>query len=70
MERIVERFRSQGVFHYPASRSILDVIAQIEMADALISVDTATVHIATGLGKPLLGFYNPDVENYADWGAR
>ena len=68
VERIVERFRSQGVFHYPASRSILDVIAQIEMADGVISVDTATVHIATGLGKALLGFYNPDVENYADWG--
>ena len=68
VERIVERFRSQGVFHYPASRSILDVIAQIEMADGVISVDTATVHIATGLGKTLLGFYNPDVENYADWG--
>lgn len=68
VERIVERFRGQGVFCYPESHSILDVVAQIEVADGVISVDTATVHIASGLGKPLLGFYNPDQENYADWG--
>lgn len=68
VERIVERFRGQGVFLYPESNSIMDVVAQIEMADGVISVDTATVHIASGLGKPLLGLYNPDPENYADWG--
>ena len=68
VERIVERFRGQGVFFYPQSNSILDVVAQIEVADGLISVDTATVHIASGLRKPLLALYNPDPENYADWG--
>jgi ADP-heptose:LPS heptosyltransferase len=25
----------------------------------MVSVDTATIHIATGLGKPVFGFYNP-----------
>lgn len=68
VERIIERFRGQGVFCYPQSNSILDVVAQIEVANGVISVDTATVHLASGLHKPLLALYNPDTENYADWG--
>jgi ADP-heptose:LPS heptosyltransferase len=43
-------------------------VAQIRRCDALISVDTATVHIAAGLQKPLLGLYNPDMTNFVDWG--
>lgn len=57
-----------ALFFYAASRSIQDVVAQIRRCDALISVDTATVHIAAGLQKPLLGLYNPDMTNFADWG--
>ena len=35
-----------------------------------MSVDTATVHIAVGLDKPVFGLYNPDAENLQDWGPR
>ncbi|GAA4494211.1 glycosyltransferase family 9 protein [Pseudaeromonas paramecii] len=58
------------VTYYPQSEHIADTIALIARADALISVDTATVHIAVGLDKPVFGLYNPDAENLADWGPR
>jgi ADP-heptose:LPS heptosyltransferase len=61
-------FSGRGVFIYADSKSIYDVIAQIRAADGLISVDTATVHIASALQRPLLGLYNPGAENYTDWG--
>ena len=69
LARQVEKdFSGQGVFIYADSKSIYDVIAQIRAADGLISVDTATVHIASALQRPLLGLYNPGAENYTDWG--
>lgn len=69
LARQVEKdFSGQGVFIYAHSKSIYDVIAQIRAADGLISVDTATVHIASALHRPLLGLYNPGAENYTDWG--
>ena len=34
-------------------------------------MDTATIHIATGLQLPVLGLYNPDIgggsENFTEW---
>lgn len=61
-------FAGDRVFTYQQCGSIHDVIAQIRAADGLISVDTATVHIASGLKRPLLGLYNPGTGNYRDWG--
>ncbi|MBL1376130.1 glycosyltransferase family 9 protein [Zobellella iuensis] len=58
----------ERVFYYPDTKSIYDSIAIMRRADWVISVDTATVHIAVGLGKKLLAFYNPDDENFAEWG--
>lgn len=67
-QQVARDFSGQGVFIYAQSKSIYDVIAQIRAADGLISVDTATVHIASALQRPLLGLYNPGAENYTDWG--
>lgn len=50
------------------SKSIGDVIAQIALSDGIVSVDTATIHIASGLSKPILGLYNPDMVNFSEWG--
>lgn len=50
------------------SKSIGDVIAQIALSDGIVSVDTATIHIASGLSKPILGLYNPDMINFSEWG--
>ncbi len=55
----------------PDSPSIGGMIAQIRRCTGLISVDTATIHIATGLGIPTVGLYNPDTQvgddNFSEW---
>ncbi|MGO4999627.1 glycosyltransferase family 9 protein [Oceanisphaera sp. W20_SRM_FM3] len=62
---ICEKYNN--VYFYGGSQSIYDSIEIMRQADHIISVDTATVHIATGLQKPLLALYNPDEENYKEW---
>lgn len=59
--------RYDNVTYYKDSQSIYDSIAIMRIANWVISVDTATVHIASGLNKPLLAIYNPDNENYKEW---
>ncbi len=55
-------------FCYPESSTITDIISQIKKSCGLISVDTATIHIAAALKKPILGLYNYDLTNFAEWG--
>ena len=57
-----------NVYCYPNTESIYDSIAIMRRANWVVSVDTATVHIAAGLNKPLLAIYNPDRENFVEWG--
>ena len=51
--------------------SLGGLFTQLRHSVGLISVDTATVHIAAGLTLPILGLYNQDLggggENYAEW---
>ncbi|MFH7564606.1 glycosyltransferase family 9 protein [Oceanimonas smirnovii] len=54
-------------FTVKASETIQDAIEILRLSDAVISVDTAIVHIASGLNKPLLGIYNNDESNYSEW---
>lgn len=58
---------AEGVFTVQASETIQDAIEIIRLSDAVISVDTAIVHIASGMKKPLLGIYNEDEENFTEW---
>lgn len=55
----------------PAEPSIGTLFTQLRHSSALVSVDTATVHIAAGLNLPILGLYNPDLgggnQNYTQW---
>ncbi|MBL0611590.1 glycosyltransferase family 9 protein [Aeromonas jandaei] len=55
----------------PEAPSLGGLFTQLRHSVALVSVDTATVHIAAGLNLPILGLYNPDLggggENYAEW---
>jgi len=57
----------KNIFYYPACKTIYDAIALTSKASWVVSVDTAIVHIASGLNKPLLALYNPDEQNYSDW---
>lgn len=55
----------------PEAPSLGGLFTQLRHSVGLVSVDTATVHIAAGLNLPILGLYNPDLggggENYAEW---
>ncbi len=46
-----------------------DILALIDISIFVISVDTATSHAATALGKPSIVFYNTNKENYIEWNA-
>lgn len=43
----------------------------VRLSSAMVSIDTATIHIACGLDKPVFGFYNPKQDacdlNYESW---
>jgi ADP-heptose:LPS heptosyltransferase len=55
---------------FPQSIGVLELFAEIEDCSKIISVDTAIVHIATGLQKPLLALYgdlNAETDNYKNW---
>lgn len=58
---------SEHAIHFDQSRSIFDAIAAVELAQLVISVDTAIVHIATGLNKPQIAIYKRDAVNFANW---
>ncbi len=53
------------------SHTLGDLFASVRCCQAMVSVDTATIHIATGLGKPVFGFYNPQQHdkdfNFVNW---
>ncbi len=53
--------------HYNVSRSIFDISSFINFAEFVVSVDTATVHMTTGLSRPQLAFYHDDKENFSQW---
>lgn len=67
VQKLCSDMAKENVFYYPQSRTIYDAIALVSKADWVISVDTAIVHIAAGLNKPLLALYNQDELNYVDW---
>ena len=53
--------RPERLLLSPDAPSLAGLFAQLRQCQGLISVDTATVHIAAGLHKPILGLYNPDI---------
>lgn len=63
--------RPERLLLSPDAPSLAGLFAQLRQCQGLISVDTATVHIAAGLHKPILGLYNPDIgggnENFLEW---
>lgn len=55
------------VFIDEKTDNIFYPIEYIRHCSLLISPDTATVHIAAGLNKPLIAFYSGDQQNFAHW---
>lgn len=70
MRRIIETLADNHVFLPDNPHSLNDLFANVRRCDYVVSVDTATVHVATGLDKPQLALYNPDSlhhQNYPKW---
>ncbi|BBQ50999.1 hypothetical protein WP2S18C03_00800 [Aeromonas veronii] len=57
----------QRLYLYDEQSSLDTLVALMELSSGVISVDTATVHIASGLNKPLLAIYNNNPGNYSEW---
>ncbi|MFH7585823.1 glycosyltransferase family 9 protein [Oceanimonas smirnovii] len=67
VEKWCHELGAERVFTVKFSETIQDAIEIARLSDAVISVDTAIVHIASGLNKPLLAIYNYDEENFSEW---
>ncbi len=57
----------QRVYLHDEKSSLDTLVSLMELSSGVISVDTATVHIASGLNKPLLAIYNNNPDNYSEW---
>lgn len=65
LKQIASRF--ENVFVYENTQTVFDTIELIRHSDVLISPDTSTVHIASGLSKKIIGFYSSDEQNFIHW---
>ncbi|WMC10334.1 glycosyltransferase family 9 protein [Oceanimonas pelagia] len=70
VEKWCHELGEERVFTVGCAETIQDAIEIVRLSDAVISVDTAIVHIASGLNKPLLGIYNEDEGNFSEWSPR
>lgn len=64
LKGIVEKFDHIFIHN---TKLIYHTIALIKASDLLISVDTATVHIASGFNKPIIALYSEGKENFTHW---
>lgn len=57
----------QRVFINPGQSTQYDLFEQVARCDAVVSVDTAVVHIAVGFDRPLLALYNSESSEFESW---
>jgi ADP-heptose:LPS heptosyltransferase len=57
---------------FQPTNDLFELCEQVALCDAVVSVDTAIVHVASGLRKPLLALYTgggPHTGNFKSWHA-
>jgi len=73
INRLRWQLESRGCGHrilFRPTHDIGELIELVRACSAMVSVDTALVHLAVGLNKPLLAIYNPAASpniNYCWW---
>jgi ADP-heptose:LPS heptosyltransferase len=68
MKQLIDRNRWHGqVFINKGQSSQYDLFEQVARCDAVVSVDTAVVHLAVGFQTPLLAVYNSVGEEFENW---
>lgn len=65
LEEIMSEIQDKNIF-YKKTESIMEAISIIKRCDLIISPDTSIVHIAEGLDKKIIAFY--DEEKVEKWG--
>lgn len=56
-----------GIYLFPVQENMVRIIALIDTAHFLISPDTAIIHVASALGKPVLGLYTTLTAFLTEW---
>ncbi|MDO4430222.1 MAG: glycosyltransferase family 9 protein [Lonepinella koalarum] len=64
LQNIAQNFQQFFLFD---TKNIFHTIELIRYADLLISPDTSTIHIASGLNKKIIALYGNGVENFTHW---
>ncbi len=64
---VIDQFADVRVEMMEHANTIEHVIALIDHADLLVSVDTGTVHIATATKTPTVAIYRDDKDNFERW---
>jgi len=60
--------KSRNIYLF-TTKSFNEILILISLSEFVITVDTATSHAATELGKRSIVFYNSDPVNYTEWNA-
>lgn len=64
INEILNNIEKGKIHYYKDSRTIMDAVSIIKRSDLVVSPDTSIVHIAEGLNKKILAFYENNEENF------
>lgn len=64
LKLMAEKYHNVFVFD---TKNIFHTIELIRYSEMLISPDTSTIHIASGLNKRIIGFYHDNKQNFINW---
>lgn len=69
-ERIVTTMRAATrgrVVIYPPTRNVMEIVALVEASEAVVSLDTGVIHMASATRRPVLGLYSASPHSPAEW---
>jgi ADP-heptose:LPS heptosyltransferase len=52
---------------YPPTRNVLEIVAVVERSDAVFSLDTGVVHMASATGRPVMALYVAGTRAITEW---